>query len=132
MNTIYILLFMIFMHIIDDFRLQGIMASMKQRSWWENQEGYNDKYRFDYIPALLCHAFSWSMMIHLPILVYFHFDMGDRWDLFIIVIIVQFLWHAFIDNMKANWKMINLVEDQGLHMLQIIISWFFFILFIPF
>lgn len=88
MNTIYILLFMIFMHIIDDFNLQGIMAAMKQKSWWEKQEGYNDKYRFDYIPALLCHAFSWSMMIHIPILVYYNFDMGDRWNL------LEFIHHC--------------------------------------
>ena len=124
MNTIYILLFMIFMHIIDDFKFQGIMASMKQKSWWEKQEGYNDKYRFDYIPALLCHAFSWSMMIHLPIFVYFNFDMGDRWDLFIFMIISQCLFHAFVDNAKANWKAINLVYDQGAHFFQICLSWF--------
>lgn len=128
MNTIYILLFMIFMHIIDDFKFQGIMASMKQKSWWEKQEGYKDKYRFDYIPALLCHAFSWSMMIHLPILVYFHFDMGDRWDLFIFTIIAQCLVHAFVDNAKANWKVISLVYDQGSHFFQISLSWSMFII----
>ena len=30
-----ILFLMIFLHIIDDFCLQGIMASMKQKSWWQ-------------------------------------------------------------------------------------------------
>ena len=128
MNTIYILLFMVFMHIIDDFKFQGIMASMKQKSWWEKQEGYNDKYRFDYIPALLCHAFSWSMMIHLPILVYYHFDMGDQWDYFIFMIISQFLVHAFIDNAKANWKVTNLVVDQIFHFFQIGLSWILLII----
>lgn len=128
MNTIYILLFMIFMHIIDDFKFQGIMASMKQKSWWENQEGYSDKYRFDYIPALLCHAFSWSMMIHLPILVYFKFDMGDQWEFFVFMIISQFLVHAFIDNSKSNWKVTNLVVDQIFHFFQIGLSWILLII----
>ena len=128
MNTSYILLFMIFMHIIDDFKFQGIMASMKQKSWWEKQEGYNDKYRFDYIPALLCHAFSWSMMIHLPILVYYNFDMGAQWEFFIFMIISQFLVHAFIDNAKANWKVTNLVVDQIFHFFQIVLSWILLII----
>lgn len=128
MNTSYILLFMIFMHIIDDFKFQGIMASMKQKSWWEKQEGYSDKYRFDYIPALLCHAFSWSMMIHLPILVYFKFDMGDQWEFFIFMIISQFLVHTFIDNSKANWKVTNLVVDQIFHFFQIGLSWILLII----
>lgn len=128
MNIYYILLFMIFMHIIDDFKLQGIMASMKQKSWWEKQEGYNDKYRFDYIPALLCHAFSWSMMIHLPILVYYNFDMGAQWEFFIFMIISQFLVHAFIDNAKANWKAINLTYDQITHVYQIGLSWMLLII----
>lgn len=128
MNKEYIFLFMIFMHIIDDFKLQGIMASMKQKSLWEKQEGYNDKYRFDYIPALLCHAFSWSMMIHLPILVYFKFDMGDQWEFFIFMIISQFLVHAFIDNAKANWKVTNLVVDQIFHFFQIGLSWILLII----
>lgn len=128
MNIIYVFLFMIFMHIIDDFKLQGIMASMKQKSWWENQEGYGKKYRYDYIPALLCHAFSWSMMIHLPILVYFHFDMGYQWESFIFMIICQCLFHAFVDNAKANWKSINLVYDQVTHFFQIGLSWSMFII----
>ena len=128
MNIYYLLLFMIFMHIIDDFKLQGIMASMKQNSWWEKQEGYGKKYRYDYIPALLCHAFSWSMMIHLPILAYYHFDMGDQWDLFIAMIIGQFLFHAFVDNAKANWKVINLAYDQITHFFQIGLSWSLFII----
>lgn len=128
MNTSYVFLFMVFMHIIDDFKLQGIMASMKQKSWWENQEGYNDKCRFDYIPALLCHAFSWSMMIHLPILIYYNFDMGDQWDFFIFMIISQFLVHAFIDNSKSNWKVTNLVVDQIFHFFQIGLSWILLII----
>lgn len=49
---------MLFLHIFDDYYLQGILASMKQKDWWRKQEGYNEKYKDDYIPALFCHAFS--------------------------------------------------------------------------
>ena len=37
MSKIFILLFMIMMHIVDDYYLQGILASMKQKSWWMKQ-----------------------------------------------------------------------------------------------
>ena len=32
-NKIFILLAMIFLHIIDDYKLQGSLASMKQKKW---------------------------------------------------------------------------------------------------
>ena len=121
MKVIYVLFLMIFFHIIDDFGLQGIMASMKQKSWWENQNGYSDFYARDYVPALLCHAFSWSMTIHIPALVYFGGNID--WPFFCANILVQFLIHAFVDNSKANQKKINLVMDQSFHMAQIVLSW---------
>ena len=34
MNKMFCLLLMIFLHIIDDYKLQGILASMKQKNWW--------------------------------------------------------------------------------------------------
>ena len=46
---------MLFMHVIGDYNLQGVLASMKKKSACEGQ---GDKYRFDYVPALLAHAFS--------------------------------------------------------------------------
>lgn len=121
MEVIYVLFLMIFFHIIDDFGLQGIMASMKQKSWWENQNGYSDFYTHDYVPALLCHAFSWSMMIHIPALIYCGRNMD--WPFFCATILAQFLIHAFVDNSKANQKKINLVMDQSFHMVQIVLSW---------
>ena len=33
---------MIFMHILDDYCLQGILASMKQKEWWRKQEQYKE------------------------------------------------------------------------------------------
>lgn len=34
MNPIYVLLMMLFLHILDDFHLQGCLANLKQKSWW--------------------------------------------------------------------------------------------------
>lgn len=55
MNKSFILLWMIFMHIVDDYRLQGILASMKQKSWWKEQPQYKPMYKRDYI-AVFAHA----------------------------------------------------------------------------
>ena len=55
MSKIFILLFMIMMHIVDDYYLQGILASMKQKSWWKKQANYKDKYSNDYLIALMMH-----------------------------------------------------------------------------
>ena len=57
---------MIFCHIVDDYKLQGILASMKQKDWWVEQIGFTKLYKYDYIVALLVHSFSWSFMILLP------------------------------------------------------------------
>lgn len=114
-----ILLSMIFLHIVDDFYLQGILAQMKQKSWWD--KAGSDLYRHDYIVALLTHAFSWSYMIHLPLLVTYRSDMPIK--LFLFEFVVNWLKHAYIDNLKANKRKINLVTDQSLHILQIFETW---------
>lgn len=59
MSNDIILFSMIFLHILDDFCLQGIMASMKQKSWWQKDSvGSQPKYKNDYIAALFAHSFS--------------------------------------------------------------------------
>ena len=52
------------------------LASMKQKSWWQKQEQYTDKYKYDYIVALIMHSFSWAFMIMLPIIVISGFKIG--------------------------------------------------------
>ena len=51
LNTV-LLLGMLFLHIVDDYYLQGFLASAKQKSWWEKNEP-NKMYSKDYIIALL-------------------------------------------------------------------------------
>lgn len=122
-DNIFILLSMIFLHIIDDYKLQGILASMKQKKWWREQNEYNSLYKNDYIIALVEHSFSWSFMIMLPIAVILHFNVG--W--WLIAYIINMVIHAFVDNLKANKLKINLVIDQLVHIVQIIITWMIFI-----
>lgn len=112
---------MVFCHIIDDYYLQGILANLKQKSYWGKLDGYNNFYKYDYIAALLFHGFSWAFMILLPLVIFYQSNLNIT--LYLILLISQALLHAFIDNEKANRKRINLVIDQSLHMIQIFLSW---------
>lgn len=118
---LFILFVMFFAHIVDDYYLQGILASLKQKSWWENQKSYKPMYKYDYIVALIMHAFSWSFMISLPIL-YFGFT---KW--IAVAIILNTIIHGIVDDLKANKGKINLIVDQSIHIIQIIITWILFV-----
>ena len=122
-QRLLILFIMIFCHLIDDYKLQGILANMKQRQWWkENANKY--LYRNDYKVALIEHAFSWSFMITLPFLV-ISFIQNNTFLMILLVIsyFMNTIIHAFIDNLKANKYVINLIEDQFAHLIQIICTW---------
>ena len=111
----YILVCMLFMHIVDDYYLQGILASMKQKEWWK-KNAPNPKYKNDYILALLMHGFSWSFMIQLPIMVF-----CNKYSL--AFLIYNAIVHANIDDEKANKSTLNLIEDQIIHIVQILVTW---------
>lgn len=115
MSYIFIVLLMIFFHIVDDYYLQGWLASAKQKKYW--QENAPDKmYKYDYIWALIMHSFSWSFMVMLPIA----FVKGFNVDvIFLIFFVINVATHAAADDLKANKKAINLWTDQLIHMWQI-------------
>ena len=114
---IKILLFMILLHIIDDFVLQPIsLSNLKQKKWWKKQEGYSDKYKDDYKVALAIHSISWSIMIHVPLVIMFP-SLGQL--ALLISFIVNAVIHYYIDDLKANKLKINLFEDQMVHFWQI-------------
>ena len=111
-----ILLFMIFFHIVDDYYLQGILAKMKQREWWEeNAPDY--LYKYDWIIALIMHSFSWVFMVMLPIAYKLGFALSP---LFGIMFGVNLIIHGITDHLKANELNINLIEDQLIHIGQIL------------
>lgn len=119
MNKTFILLSMIFLHIVDDYYLQGKLASLKQKKWWE--EHYPDKiYRYDYIVALLTHGFSWSFLVMSPIAIVYNSDLPT---LFFLLFVFNCIIHSFVDTLKANMFKINLAQDQTIHFLQILITW---------
>lgn len=118
MNNTYILLSMIFLHIVDDYILQGKLANFKQKQWWI--DNYPNKlYKYDYITALIVHSFSWTFMIMLPIMLLIQLNN----EKFIIIFICNIATHAIIDDLKANKLKINLTIDQLIHLIQIIITW---------
>ncbi len=121
--AILLLVACLFMHVFDDYVLQGCLANLKQKSWWE-KNAPADLYRKDYIAALICHAFSWSVMITLPLIIYMKGDLGWFW----FSLPINWTIHALVDNWKANIKKINLIQDQSIHLGQIILTWGVFIL----
>lgn len=122
------LLLMIFLHIVDDFYLQGKLAELKQLKWWISQfDKYEDflKYRNDYKIALMIHAFSWTFMIMLPISILFYGTLDWKYYL---VFEINWMIHVIVDDLKANKLKINLITDQTIHLIQIIITWALFFL----
>lgn len=113
---------MIAMHIIADYCLQGILADMKQESWWK-ENITNKFYRYDWVMALFMHSFFWSFCIMLPIYVAYGYSWNGKMTMFLIV---NTMAHMYIDNEKANNHSINLVIDQIFHMIQIVWTWFVF------
>lgn len=115
-------LLILLLHFIADYTLQGCLANMKQKSWWIEQcknYGFDfDKYKYDYVCSLICHALYWTLITFAPII--FFSDLSD-----IGIAAVAFgnmAIHAIIDHIKANKFCINLIVDQLLHLAQIIIT----------
>lgn len=120
---ILLLLVMIFCHIVDDYYLQGWLASAKQKMWWE-KNAPESLYKYDYIVPLFMHSFSWTFSIMLIPTLYI-LIMGGTWYPFLFV--GNILMHMYVDDLKANKKKINLIQDQSIHMIQIIWTWYCFI-----
>lgn len=117
MSSVFIFLFMIFMHVLDDYKIQaGVLAFLKQKKYW--QENAPEKmYRFDYIAGLAMHGFSWSFMVMLPVAIVNQFNVGVA---FFVVLILNAFIHSIVDDLKANRGVLNLCQDQFIHIIQII------------
>ena len=116
---VYVFLIMILLHIIDDFVLQPIcLSKLKQKSFWETYVKDDEIYKFDYKVALVIHALSWAIMIHLPLMV-----IGISENGILFSVIINTIIHAWIDDEKANKLNITLLEDQLIHLIQIGVTW---------
>ena len=118
---IFIILFsMIICHILADYNFQGNLANFKQKLYWTK---YSKKYRDDWIIALILHSFFWSFSILIPYIVYYIYYHHNL-TIIIITIIVNTIIHSIVDDLKCNRFKLNLTQDQLLHLIQIIITWF--------
>lgn len=118
---ILLLLAMTFMHIVDDYYLQGWLASAKQKSWWK-QNAPDELYKHDYIMALFMHSFSWAFMIMIIPTIY-ALTIAANVPLIVSLFVGNLCVHMVVDDMKANKKEINLIQDQLIHLTQIVITW---------
>lgn len=117
-HALIVLTLMILGHLFADYPLQGWLAQAKQKSYWRL---YGIKNAKDWIPALICHATMWGILVFLPMAFAFgaELQLGWMWIALPINIIVHFI----IDDLKANRHKINLWQDQLLHLIQILITW---------
>lgn len=117
MEWYWCLLFCYVLHIFADYYLQGILANMKWKHWWMKQEYYCDKYRNDYISPLIEHSIEWTVVTFIPLILVF----GLIPQVFVIILINAVI-HGIVDDLKANRGMLNLNQDQILHLIQIVAS----------
>lgn len=125
MITVFILIAMFFMHVVADYNLQGILAKMKSKKWWEDDPSYDSFYELDFISALIMHSISWTFLIMLPIAILVSFKIEIA---FCVLFVVNTIVHAIVDHLKANKKKLNLFNDQFIHSIQIFITWSIFFL----
>lgn len=118
MSIAFTLNLMIFLHIVDDFYLQGILANLKQKKYWE-ENAPDVLYKYDYRIALWLHSFSWTFMIMLPIAYHMQFNITL---LYTTIFFINMVVHGITDNSKANNRKISLTTDQLIHLLQIFIT----------
>lgn len=113
MTTAQMIVGMLLGHLVADYTLQGWLADGKQKSWWDKMCGGKtiEKYKHDYIAALICHALYWAIAVCLPL-----------WNssMFAWAVVGNTIVHAIVDDLKANKKKLNLIQDQLLHLAQIV------------
>lgn len=112
-----LLLLMFFSHLIADYNLQGILADLKQRSWWNlkfSRAFVQDHYPIDYITALIEHSFMWSTCIMIPLLVYSLFVPYNPHAIvyFCSAILTNTGFHAIIDHQKRT-KVLSLLPPTS-------------------
>lgn len=122
LTYVFIFITMIFLHIYDDFRAQGILAQFKQKKWWEdNCPG--EMYKHDWVISLIANSFRWTFMILLPPTIYTYvigIDFNFYLGVYLLMFVLNCIFHALVDHMKANVFAYNLVQDQLLHVFQIL------------
>lgn len=111
-------------HLIVEFVFQPLcLGKYKEKDWWKTQYENGevpDLYKYDYMMGLLQHSITWSCFQVLPWLLLS--DTGHK--LTLAFFIFNMVGHYLIDDLKANKKKINLVEEQSLNLIQILTTWY--------
>lgn len=114
-----LILLTILAHLVADFTLQGWFCNAKQKIWWEfecKRYGVDfHKYRNDYLMALFLHSLYWSIAILIPAI--FIYDLPN--EKIMMLLFYNTTVHFITDHLKANRMVINFVQDQFLHFIQI-------------
>ena len=136
MDKLLTLMIMVFLHCVADYWLQGILAKMKQKTWWKDKEP-KELCAKDYRAALAAHSFEWAFMIQLPILYDIYYKCWGfepfcirAVSVYVGMLILNTVVHCIIDSAKANKHSINLITDQLLHLVQIAVTWGVYVLVI--
>ena len=114
---------MFLLHIFADFNLQigSGLDKFKQWRWWREQipaekEEKWKKYNDDYKVALWIHSFQWALVTCLPLAM-------CRGTVYGVSVFVHASAHYIVDDLKANWMRINLIQDQVFHTVQVLVIW---------
>lgn len=114
---------MFLLHFLADFNLQigARLDKFKQWRWWRKQipaekEEKWRKYNDDYKVALWIHSFQWALVTCLPLAM-------CRGTVYGVSVFVHASAHYIVDDLKANWMRINLIQDQVFHTVQVLVIW---------
>ena len=118
----FVLIFMIACHIIYTYKGKKSILLLKQKSWWK--ENHSSFYINSYKVVLMEQAFLWSFIIHLPIVWHiFYYDGYYNTIPFLLSVFINCIIYTIVDDLKINKKLINFVQEQSIHFIQIIITW---------
>lgn len=119
----FVFVAMVFCHVVDDYVLQApCLCDLKQKSWWSKNAPAR-KYENDYMMALLMHSASWAFMISLPAAIYSWKYLGP-W--YLTTFCINTSIHYVVDDLKANRGKLNLIQDQFIHIIQIVVTFLYF------
>jgi hypothetical protein len=117
-----LILLTILAHLVADFTLQGWFSKAKQKIWWKaecKRHGVDfHKYRNDYLMALFLHSLYWSIAILIPAM--FMYNLPNK--MIVLLMFFNTFLHFMTDDLKANRMVLNLVQDQFLHFIQIAVT----------
>ena len=117
-----LILLTILAHLVADFTLQGWFCKGKQELWWKEEcKKYGVdfyKYRNDYLMALFLHSLYWSIAILIPAM--FMYNLPNK--MIALLMFFNTFLHFMTDDLKANRMILNLVQDQISHFIQIAVT----------